>query len=68
MDFLSGKKYLIFMLIESPSIYWFLLAFYYFHATEKVALSPCSSFSILLMFVKVADSVQLHFLPPEGSN
>lgn len=53
------------MLIESPSIYWFLLAFYYFRATEEEALSPCSSFSTQSMFVKVADCVQLLFPPLE---
>lgn len=43
MDLLSSTKNFIFMLIESPSIYWFLLAFYYFHATEE-ALFPSPSF------------------------
>lgn len=65
MDLLSGtKKNFIFMLIESPSIHWFLLAFYYFRATEGEALSPYSSFSTQSMFIKVADCVQLLFYPP----
>lgn len=34
------------MLIKSPSIYWFVLAFYYFHATEEEGLSLYSSFSL----------------------
>lgn len=59
MDLLSSTKNFIFMLIESPSIYWFLLAFYYFHATEEEGLSPYSSFPIQSIFVKVADYVQL---------
>lgn len=56
------------MLIESPSIYWFLLAFYYFRAREEEALSPYSSFSTQSMFVKVADWVQLLFPSQKGSH
>lgn len=59
MDLLSSTKKHIFMLIESPCIHWSLLAFYYFCDTEEEAFSPCSSFSIQSMFVKVADCVQL---------
>lgn len=46
------------MLIGSPSIYWFLLAFYFF-LTKEEALSPHSSSSSQSMFVEVADCVQL---------
>lgn len=49
------------MLIESPSIYWFLLAFYYFRAAKEETLSPHSSSSTQSMFVQVADCVQLLF-------
>lgn len=54
MDLLSSTRNFIFMLIESPSIYWFLLAFYYFRTIEE-ALSPYLSFSTQSMFVKAAD-------------
>ncbi len=64
MDLLSSTKKIIFMLIESPSIYWFQLAFYYLRATEE-ALSPYLSFPTQSMFVKVADCVQLLFPPSE---
>jgi len=59
MDLLSSTKNFIFMLMESPSIYWFLLAFYYFRATDEEVLPPYSSFFLQSMFLKDADCEQL---------
>lgn len=50
------------MLIESPSIYWFLLAFYYLCATEE-ALSPYLSFPIQSMLKLL--TVYSCFFPPQ---